>query len=87
MFLFDGSPLTGFFLIILVVALLLLWHVSSAAGAPRVQYRVMELLSLDNTAKMEAELNAFGQTGWELVDIGNVTKPAPRFIFKRVALQ
>ena len=43
---------------------------------------------MDN-ARMEAQLNELGQTGWELVlvDIGNVTKPAPRFIFKRVEQQ
>ena len=78
---------TAFFLVSVVVALLLLRHVSSAAGAPRVQYRVSEALSLDN-AKLEALLNDYGQTGWELVlvDIGNVTKPTPRFIFKRVEL-
>ena len=80
--------LTAFLLISLVAGLLLLWHVSSAAEAPRVQYRVLESLSLENTTKLEAELNAYGQTGWELVlvDIGNVTKPSPRFIFKRVEL-
>ena len=80
--------LTAFFLISLVVAILLFRHVSSAAGAQQVQYRVMDSLSLDNIAKIEAEPNAFGRTGWDLVlvDIGNVTKPAPRFIFKRVEL-
>jgi hypothetical protein len=79
---------TAFFLVASVVALLLLRHVSSAAGAPRVQYRVLDSLSLDNNARLEAELNEYGQGGWELVlvDIGNVTKPVPRFIFKRVEL-
>ena len=79
---------TAFFLISVVVAFLLLRHVSSAAGTTRVQYHVMETLSLDNAARLEAELNAYGQTGWELVlvDIGNVTKPVPRFIFKRIEL-
>lgn len=57
---------TAFFLISLVVALLVLRHASSAAGAPRVQYHVLESLSNDDTAKLEAELNAFGQAGWEL---------------------
>jgi hypothetical protein len=68
------------------VALLLWQQVSSAAKVLRVEYRVLETLSLDNNARLETQLNAFGQTGWELVlvDIGNVTKPAPRFIFKRV---
>lgn len=80
--------LTTFFLASLMVAPLLFRHVSSATGAARVQYRVLESLSLDDSAKLEAQLNAYGQTGWELVlvDIGNVTKPAPRFIFKRVEL-
>lgn len=70
-----------------VTAILLLRHVSSAAS-PRVQYRVLESLSLDNNAKLEAQLNEYGGAGWELVlvDIGNVTKPSPRFIFKRVDL-
>jgi len=79
---------TAFFLVSLVMAFLLLRHVSSAAGTVRVQYHVLETLSLDNSARLEAELNAHGQTGWELVlvDIGNVTKPVPRFIFKRVEL-
>lgn len=77
---------TAFFCLFLAVALLVSQHVSSAAKAPRVEYRVLEALSLDNNAKLEAELNQYGQTGWELVlvDIGNVTKPAPRFIMKRV---
>lgn len=81
-------PYMVFFLISLVVALLLLRHVSSAAGTPRVQYHVLETLPLDSAARLEAELNAYGQTGWELVlvDIGNVTKPMPRFVFKRVEL-
>jgi hypothetical protein len=77
-----------FFLISLVVAFLLVRHVSSAAGTPRVQYHVLETVPLDNAARLEAELNAYGQAGWELVlvDIGNVTKPMPRFVFKRVEL-
>lgn len=77
---------SAFFFMTLLVTLLVSWHVSSAAKAPRVEYRVLESLSLDNNAKLEAELNQYGQTGWELVlvDMGNVTKPAPRFIFKRV---
>jgi hypothetical protein len=78
---------TAVLLVVFVGALLILQHVSSAAGVARVQYRVLESLALDN-AKLETQLNEFGQTGWELVlvDIGNVTKPAPRFIFKRVEL-
>ena len=81
-------PYMVFFLISLVVALLLVRHVSSAAGTPRVQYHVLETLPLDNAARLEAELNAYGQAGWALVlvDIGNVTKPMPRFVFKRVEL-
>lgn len=77
-----------FFLVALVVALLLLRHVSSAQGASRVQYRVVDSLPLDNNAKLEAQLNEYGQGGWELVlvDIGNVTAPARRFILKRVEL-
>ena len=79
---------TAFFLVTLVVALLLLKHVSSAQGAPRVQYRVVDSLTLENNARLEAELNEYGQGGWELVlvDIGNVTSPARRFILKRVQL-
>jgi hypothetical protein len=79
---------TAFFLVSLAMAFLLLRHPSSAAGTVRVQYHVLETLSLDNSARLEAELNAYGQTGWELVlvDIGNVTKPVPRFIFKRIEL-
>ncbi len=70
------------------IALVLGRHGTFAANAPRVEYRVLESLSLDNNAKLEAELNQYGQGGWELVlvDIGNVTKPTPRFIFKRVEL-
>lgn len=70
----------------LLIMLMVSRHMSSAAKAPRVEYRVLESLSLDNNGKLEAELNQFGQAGWELVlvDMGNVTKPAPRFIFKRV---
>jgi hypothetical protein len=76
---------TVFLLVTLIGASLVLWHVSSAQSVSRVHYRVLESLPMDN-AKMEAQLNELGQTGWELVlvDIGNVTKPAPRFIFKRV---
>lgn len=78
---------TAVLLVGFVVALLFLQHASSAAGVARIQYRVLESLALDN-AKLEAQLNEYGQTGWELVlvDIGNVTKPTPRFIFKRVEL-
>ncbi len=77
-----------FFLVALVVALLLFRHVSSAQGAPRVQYRVVDSLPLDNNAKLEAQLNEYGQGGWDvvLVDIGNVMAPARRFILKRVEL-
>jgi hypothetical protein len=77
---------SAFFLVTVLVALLASRHVSSAAKAPRVEYRVLESLSLDNNAKLENELNQYGQAGWELVlvDMGNVTKPAPRFIFKRI---
>ena len=59
---------------------------ASAQGAPRIQYRVLQSLSLDNNSRLEENLKAYGQGGWELVlvDIGNVTKPTPRFIFKRV---
>jgi len=76
---------TIFLLVTLVFASILFWHVSSAQGVARVHYRVLESLPMDN-ARLEAQLNELGQTGWELVlvDIGNVTKPAPRFIFKRV---
>jgi hypothetical protein len=79
---------TVFVLAILVVALFLLRHVSPAQGVPRVQYRVLDYLPLDNNAKLEAELNEYGQGGWELVlvDIGNVTSPTRRFILKRVEL-
>jgi hypothetical protein len=71
-----------------VATVALLRHGSSAAGVPRIEYRVLESLSLDNNAKLEAQLNQYGVAGWELVlvDIGNVTKPSPRFIFKRVEL-
>lgn len=77
----------AFFLVIFATVLLLLQHRSSAAGIARIQYRVLESLPADNV-KLEAQLNEYGQTGWELVlvDIGNVTKPTPRFIFKRVEL-
>ena len=80
--------LTALFFISLMVVFLLLRHVSSAAGAPRVQYHVLESLSQDDAVKLEAELNTYGQAGWELVLVnsGNVTRPAPRFIFKRVEL-
>jgi hypothetical protein len=68
----------------LCAALLFSWHVSSAQGTPRVQYRVLDA-RLQETDMLEAELNEYGQAGWELVlvHIGNVTKPTPRFIFKR----
>ncbi|HXX73508.1 MAG TPA: hypothetical protein VEI50_00080 [Nitrospiraceae bacterium] len=77
-----------FFLVAFVVALLLLRHISSAQGVPQVQYRVVDSLPLDNNAKLEAQLNEYGRGGWELVlvDIGNVTAPARRFILKRVQL-
>ena len=76
--------LTAFLFISLVVALLMLRH-ASAAGAPKVEYRVSEDMSMDNN-KLEAELKEYGSGGWELVLIvtGNVTRPAPKFIFKRV---
>ncbi len=66
-------------------AILMVRHGSSAATAPRIEYRVLELLSLDNM-KLEAKLNEYGQAGWDLalIDIGNVTKPQPRLILKRI---
>jgi len=75
----------AFFLAIVTLALFMLRH-ASAQGAPRIEYRVLQSLSVDNNT-LEEELNAYGQGGWELVLVnsGNVTKPAPRFIFKRVA--
>ena len=76
----------GFLLATLVVALLLLRLVSSAQGTPRVHYRVLDARTADS-ASLEAELNEYGQAGWDLVliHIGNVTTPTPRFIFKRLA--
>jgi len=76
---------TAFLLVIVTLALFMLRHVS-AAGAPRVQYRVVQSLPQDNNTRLEQELSIYGQEGWELVlvDIGNVTKPVPRYIFKRV---
>jgi len=67
------------------VALLLSWHVSSAQGPARFQYHVLDA-RLQDTDALEAELNMYGQAGWELVlvHMGNVTKPTPRFIFKRI---
>ena len=75
-------------LVTLAAGMLLFRHVSLAQGAPRVQYRVLDSLPLDNNAKLEMELNRYGQGGWELVlvDMGNVTSPARRFILKRVEL-
>ena len=75
---------TAFLLVIVTLALFMLRH-ASAAGPPKVQYRVVESLSQDNN-RLEQELSMYGQEGWELVlvDIGNVTKPVPRYIFKRV---
>jgi hypothetical protein len=72
----------AFFLVIVTLALFMFRH-ASAQGSSRVEYRVLQSLSPD---RLEEELNAYGQGGWELVlvDIGNVTKPSPRFIFKRV---
>jgi hypothetical protein len=77
---------TAFLLVIVTLALFMLRH-ASAQGAPSIQYRVLQSLSVDNITTLEEELNAYGQGGWELVLVnsGNVTKPAPRFIFKRVA--
>lgn len=76
----------GFLLATLVVALLLSRLVSSAQGTPRVHYRVLDARTADS-ASLEAELNEYGQSGWDLVliHIGNVTTPTPRFIFKRLA--
>ena len=76
---------TAFLLVIVTLALVMLRH-TSAAGAPRVQYLVVQSLSQDNNTRLQEELNVYGQGGWELVlvDIGNVTKPVPRYIFKRV---
>ena len=83
---FRWSAYLVFFFLSLVVAFVLLKQGSAAQGSARIQYHVLENLSLDNSARLEAELNAYGQTGWDLVlvDMGNVTKPAPRFILKRV---
>jgi hypothetical protein len=81
--------LTALFLVMVTLAFFMLrQRQASAAGAPKVQYRVLESLAHDNSTRLEAELNEYGQGGWELilVDIGNVTKPSPRFIFKRVEL-
>lgn len=85
----GSVTLAAFLLMIIVAAIVPVRQVSSAAGPPRVEYRVLDSLSLDNTAKLEAELNEYGLAGWELVlvDIGNVTKPSPRFIFKRVEVR
>lgn len=71
--------------LLLGAVVLMLRQGSSAATAPRIEYRVLELLSLDNM-KLEAKLNEYGQAGWDLalIDIGNVTKPQPRLILKRV---
>ena len=68
------------------VAFLLSWHVSTAQGTPRVQYHVVDARPYQDTDTLEAELNEYGQAGWELVlvHMGNVTKPTPRFIFKRI---
>ena len=76
---------TAFLLVIVTLALFILRH-ASAAGAPRVQYLVVQSLPHDNSTRLQEELNVYGQGGWELVlvDIGNVTKPVPRYIFKRV---
>jgi hypothetical protein len=76
---------TAFLLVIVTLALFMLRH-ASAVGAPRVQYRVVQSLPQDNNTRLEQELSMYGQEGWELVlvDIGNVTKPVPRYIFKRV---
>jgi hypothetical protein len=76
---------TAFLLVIVTLALFMLRH-ASAAGAPRVQYLVVQFPSQDNNTRLQGELNAYGEGGWELVlvDIGNVTKPVPRYIFKRV---
>jgi hypothetical protein len=72
----------AFCLVIVTLALFMLRH-ASAQGSSRVEYRVLQSVSPD---RLEEELNTYGQGGWELVlvDIGNVTKPSPRFIFKRV---
>ena len=79
---------TAFFLVSLLGTFLLLRHAPSAATMTRIEYHVLESLSLDSNAKLESDLNAYGQAGWELVlvDVGNVTKPVPRFIFKRVVV-
>lgn len=78
----------GFLVATLVVALLLFRVVSSAQGTPRVHYRVLDAKTADS-ANLEAELNEYGQAGWDLVliHIGNVTTPTPRFIFKRIEQQ
>jgi hypothetical protein len=46
----------------------------------------VQSLPHDNCTRLQEELNVYGQGGWELVlvDIGNVTKPVPQYIFKRV---
>jgi hypothetical protein len=81
------SSLVRLLLLVLLMgaALEIVRQGSSAATAPRIEYRVLELLSLDNM-KLEAKLNEYGQAGWDLalIDIGNVTKPQPRLILKRV---
>ena len=72
---------TAFLLVIVTLAFFILRH-ASTAGAPRVQYRVVQSLPQDNNTRLEQELSMYGQDGWELVlvDIGNVTKPVPRYI-------
>lgn len=76
----------GFCIASFGVGLLVSWHVSSAQGTPRVQYHVVDAQPYLDTDTLEAELNQYGQAGWELVlvHMGNVTKPTPRFIFKRM---
>ena len=76
---------TGLLLVIVTLALFMLRH-ASAAGAPKVQYLVVQPSSVDDNTRLQEELNTYGQGGWELVLVvsGNVTKPFPRYIFKRV---
>ena len=76
---------TAFLLVIVTLAFFMLRQ-ASAAGAPRVQYLVVQPSSVDDNTRLQEELNSYGQGGWELVLVvsGNVTKPFPRYIFKRV---
>ena len=65
-------------------ALLLVKDIERPAVAQemkRFQYKIVEVLP--DTHNMQATLNEYGQTGWELVAVSMGDMTAPRLVFKK----